>query len=524
MELKIRFKKMVLMLRSDRLLFGCLALLLLFNVYPCWATQTYGVFGKPLRISGFINQGVGYGIGGDHYDTKEGWQSFNYNVLLEADYRFNSKLRMYASGMLSGDWAFDILSDSSEWNKKGFSGARNNLSHDTVLRDLLQEAHVTWSPGNFLFRAGKQVVVWGEMDGFRLMDQINPLDERRGITDVEFESTVLPIWLLKAEYYIPLNSLWLQDLGLEFIFNPNADFEPNRPFAPGNDVFGIWAPNVTIPAGGPFPFDFFHLGSVDQLIDDPDDWDSDYFEYGFRLKSIIHNTIVTLNYFYGRDNDPILKNLPLPPEMEVTPYDGRFVVHPKQEGFYSRFRIAGATLTRDIGGLYVTSLGGVSPILRLEAFYGFDNTFSTTLAPGLDDFETHDEIRYAVGIDWKIKVKWLNPRAYFLISPQFYHRHVLDYPSNYDLWSFRGKVEEDTFQTTLMIMTTYMHNKLEPSVFWLADHTIEGGFIRPQIEYEYSDKWNFTLGALFVYSTESGTALDGIENKDHIYFTIGYKY
>ena len=41
---------------------------------------------------------------------------------------------------------------------------------------LLKEVHLTWTPKNFNFRVGKQIVVWGETDGFRLMDQINPLD------------------------------------------------------------------------------------------------------------------------------------------------------------------------------------------------------------------------------------------------------------------------------------------------------------------------------------------------------------
>jgi hypothetical protein len=52
----------------------------------------------------------------------------------------------------------------------------------------------TWTPGDFLFRVRKQIVRWGETDGFRLMDQINPLDQRRGFLGMnagfalEFES------------------------------------------------------------------------------------------------------------------------------------------------------------------------------------------------------------------------------------------------------------------------------------------------------------------------------------------------
>jgi hypothetical protein len=367
-------------------------------------------------------------------------------------------------------------------------------------------------------------VVWGETDGFRLTDQINPLDQRRGITDVEFESTILPIWLAKTEFFVPMDSSWIQSLVFEFIFNPNADFEPNRNIGPGNDTHGIWAVNAEIPAGAAYPFDFFHLGSFNQDIEKPDDWDSDYFEYGFKAKTVIYDTILTLNYFYGRDNDPTLKSAPLPPGMEPTAFDGRFVLHPQQIGFYPRFRMSGLTLSRDFEKLNVSALGGVSPVLRLEALYAFDNTFSTSLPPGMDDFETHDEIRYAVGLDWKIKINFLNPRAYFLISPQFYHRHIQSYPSDYNLMTATGIVKENNYQTTLMISTTYLHNKLEPSFFWLADHTLDGGFFRYQLKYEYSDKWNLTLGAIMISGRKTGIGFQALENKDHIYLTASYKF
>lgn len=502
----------------------CIVVILLFFVSPCKAFDAIEVLGKPFRVMGFVNQGIGYGIGGDHYDTKEDWQSFKYDMLVETQYEFNSELRFFVSGMLSGDWAFDVLSDNSEWKRKGFSGARDNLSHDTVFRDLLQEAHITWTPRNSSFRIGKQIVVWGEMDGFRLMDQINPLDQRRGITDVEFESSILPIWLAKAEFFVPVDLSWVRDLGIELVFNPNADFEPNRNITPGNDLVGIWAANATVPIGGPFPMDFMHVGALDQTIKNPDDWDSDYFEYGCRLKATLYNTIITLNYFYGRDNDPIAKNLPLPPEMEPTFFDGRFVIHPKQGGFYPLFRMTGFTMTRDLEYLYISALGGVSPVLRFETFFGFDNTFSTTQPAGLDDFETHDEIRYAIGLDWKIKIDWLNPRAFITIMPQFYQRHIMDYPSAYGLMTTPGLVKENNYQTTLMIFTTYFHNKLEPSFFWLQDYTLEGGFVRPQLKYEYSDKWNLTLGAIFIDGKKPGIGFEALENKDHIYFTVSYRF
>jgi hypothetical protein len=506
--------------KRDILLGLCVCALAVFMALPAAALEEMALGGKPLRVSGYINQSVGYGIGNDEYDMKQDWQSFRYDVLLETNYQPSSDLKVFVSGMLSGDWVYDLLNDNNEWRKKGFAESRDELGIDTEFRDLLQEAHITWNPGNFSMRLGKQIVVWGETDGFRLMDQINPIDQRRGITDVEFESSILPIWLAKFEYFFQPDSSWLQDLGFEFVFNPNADFISDKEIVFGNDIAGIWAPNVKIPLG---PNQFAYLGSFDTVLDKPDDWDSDYYEYGFRVKSVIQDTIVTINYFYGIDNVPVLLPTPVFPRIGINGFDSNLILHPAYTGKFERFRILGATFTRDFEKLNISALGGVGPVLRAEAFYGFDNTFASPVA-----YEEHDEFRYAIGIDWKIKVNWLNPRAYFLISPQFYHRHVKDYPSGYELNQNASTtpVREDTYQTSLMILTTYFHNKLEPSFFWLANWTEEekGGFYRFQLKYEYSNQWDFALGAIIINGERLNNGMEPIEDKDHIYFTAAFRF
>ena len=181
-----------------------------------------------------------------------------------------------------------ILRDNDDWEDKRFDKSRDEKFIFSHRRDILHEFHFTWTPGSWFFRVGKQIVVWGETDNQRLMDQINPVDQRRGITDVEFETTILPIWLVRSEYYFQPDSSWLQDLGLEFIFNPNADFREDEVITPGNDVAGIWAPNVKIPLPPLpiFPNRYMHLGSLDSFIDRPDSFDDDGFEYGFRVKAV----------------------------------------------------------------------------------------------------------------------------------------------------------------------------------------------------------------------------------------------
>jgi hypothetical protein len=507
-------------------------------IHPALAKQ-FMVGERPLNLFGYITQEVAFSLDDDSYDTEEGLQSALFNLFLEGDYTFTDDLRFYGAGMLTVDWIYDIKHDDRSWNDKLFTESRDNLYIDDESWQLLKEAHFTWTPGDFYFRVGKQIVAWGETDGFRLMDQINPLDQRRGFADVEFETSIIPIWLLRAEYFPPISTGWLQDLGFEFIFNPNADFIPNQLPASGNDAGGIWAPNIA----GPFPFandPFFGLvpypiyltlpvppatpglppipsriGSADMALEEPDSWDSDGYEYGFRIKGIINDAIITLNYFDGLDNDPVLKAAAAPPTFSLAS-DGSAIVHPKMEGYYPDFRFAGVTFSRDITPLKASFLGGVAPVLRLETFYGFDTTFATSL----NTLEKSDELRWAIGIDWKVKIPFLNPRTYFTISPQFYQRKILDYPSGYEF----SNLEDDNNMTTLMISTSYFHNKLVPSFFWMHDITNEADMYKVQLVYDYSYKWHYTLGALILNGEEPGKGFDVFENKDQIYFKISYKW
>ena len=424
-------------------------------------------------------------------------------------------LKIFVSGKLNADLAYPLLSSDSEWKDKKFDQSRSKLFVLDRFEDLLSEAHVTWSPGqSFSLRLGKQIVSWGETDGVRLVDQINPVDQRRGFADVKFESTIIPIWLAKAEYFPPINTDWLRDVGLELVFNPNAQFIADKSVVPGNDAAGVWAPYVTIPLGGTFPNDFGYLGSLDQKLSKPRNWDSKGFEYAARLKGHISNTLVTLSYFDGIANSPVTQatgNV----RME-TAHDGRAILHPEFTGYFPDFKFVGFTMTRDFESLNASALGGVAPVLRLESLYAFNSSFSTSN----NTIEKFDEFRWAAGVDWKIKVGFLNPRAYFTISPQYIQQYVLKYPGNFSLTG----VTERSDIGTLLVSTSYFHNKFTPMVFLMRDFTNNANFWKLQGMYEYSDKWNFTLGTLLFQGADTGKGFEPFKNKDQVYTTLSYKF
>ena len=200
--------------------------------------EEYIVFGRPLNLLGYATQGGAFSlIGKNKYDTEQGLQSALMNLFVEGDYKISNELKFYGSSMLTVDWAYQLNANRESWHEKLFSKS-NRLNVDGQYWQVLKEAYLTWTPGNFMLRVGKQIVSWGETDGIRLIDQINPLDQRRGFADVEFETTIIPTWLIRTDYSLPIHSSWLQDLGFEFVFNPNAGFIPNQVIRTGNDEGG----------------------------------------------------------------------------------------------------------------------------------------------------------------------------------------------------------------------------------------------------------------------------------------------
>lgn len=479
--------------------------------------------GKPLSVQGYINQSVSYGTrSGNWIDTKKGFNSFLTQALLEARYQPDPDLSFFGSLKFNADWAYAAYAGNGDWKDKQFDKARNRLFILDKPRDFISELHATWQKEGFYVRAGKQIVSWGQTDGFRLMDQINPVDSRRGITDVQFENTIMPIWLLRTEYRLSVQSSWLQDLNFQFIFNPNADSPKNlfNDIWPGNNVLGTWAPYVTVPFGGPYPFDYGYMASFDEDISSPKSFDPQGYAYGLRITGNVADARISVNGYYGRDHDPAVR-ITGAPRLEVSPYDGRQLVHMPTETFFPLFRFVGATFTRDLQALTSSALGGVAPVLRLESLYAFNNTFTNSV----QEFEQHDEIRTALGIDWKVKIDVLNPSTYFYISPQIYNRRIMNYPDIYNgLSDWSDTVKENTWTTTLFVNTSYFHNKLQPSFFWMRDWTMCGSMYRPQIAWEQNTSWKYTLGMVILEGEKKGHGAQRLDHKDQVYFTVSYKF
>jgi hypothetical protein len=486
-----------------------------------------------LNVMGYMSQSAQFSLKSDKYDSEEDLQSALMNIFIESDFKPNDTLTFYASGLLTTDWIYEIKNNDYTWQSRQFNKSRDNLFVDDEAWQLLKEAHVTWSPGNFLFRAGKQVVSWGEMDFVRVMDQINPTDDRRGFADVEFETTVIPIWLLRAECYpnVAAKGGAVQDLGIQFIFNPNADFIPNQDIVTGNDQMGIWAPDYLIPTDALDPTGFLssvfgpttRVGSMAANLEKPDEWDSDYFEYGVKINATIGNHMLSLNGFYGRANSPesVITGAVMDPSWGgaiplFTPdSDGLFHVNLTTQGYYPRQKFVGASYNYELKCLKSSALGGVSPVLRAEAMHEFDHTFVNQDV----EFVKSNYLRTGVSLDWKAKIRALNDKAYFTVMPQFFYDRILDKKSGWDVGQ-----DENSYTLGLLLETTYLNARLKPSMAWMHDFNGEADLLLPSLTYTRTYQWEYTLEALLIDARENSGNLDLFRHKNYIGFKIKYNW
>jgi len=476
--------------------------------------EEFNVFGRPLLLFGYATQEFSYGFK-DKYDTESNLNSALMNLFVEGDYKITDTLKFYGSSMLTVDWIYQLKHNDNSWNDKLFAKSKDELNVDDKYWQLLKEARITWTPSDFLFRVGKQIVSWGELLGFRIMDQINPLDQRRGFLDVEFETTIIPIWLIRADYYPRLNLSWLQDLGLEFVYNPNADFIPNQDLKLGNAEGGIWAPNVPIPGA--------HLATAISNIDTPKKWREGN-EFGFRAKANMLGAMATLNFFYGRDNSPVTVPVPpfispLPPDIFAS--DGALLLHPFQAGKYPLLKFVGLTFAKEIIPLRASFLGDVAPTVYFEALYAFDSTFTfTNPITTLGRFDQSDDFRSGIEVTWKVKIPPLNARTYFAFTGEFFYRRIMDYPSFEEI----AGLKQNNYQTFLSVNTQYFHGKLTPSFTWIHDINSNSNYFIPKLVYDYDYHWHFTLGAQLFKGAKEGEGLQLFDNKNQIFFKVAYKW
>ena len=125
-------------------------------------------------------------------------------------------------------------------------GARNKLRKIGTDRERLFQAYVEGDVGDLFWRVGRQILSWGETDGFQLLDHIDPLDSSFGGFLVPLDERRIPLDMVLANYYLgdfgPISEMYLEGF---YAFDKQVGFSPGTPSGSAWGLPGGNAPSNT---------------------------------------------------------------------------------------------------------------------------------------------------------------------------------------------------------------------------------------------------------------------------------------
>ena len=152
------------------------------------------------------------------------------------------------------------------------------------LRELYWE---TFGDNSF-WRIGKQQVVWGEADGLKLLDVINPQNFREFVLD-DFDDSRIPLWMLNAEFTLTENGV------LQVLWIPDTT---THNLAPSSSPYAFSSSSIVPQATSDLAVQLSPALAPRSPIKDSD--------IGLRYTDFVGGWDLSLNYLYHYVDEPIV--------------------------------------------------------------------------------------------------------------------------------------------------------------------------------------------------------------------------
>ena len=377
------------------------------------------------------------------------------------------------------------------------------------IRELYLEGSIPVSSNKeWFFRIGKQQVVWGRTDLFRVLDVINPVDfSRHNIYD-ELEDIRIPQWIASAEFRMGATQSF-EDLNLQFVWNFD-EFRPNK-LGQGGSPYAIldagsffrsmnncWENGCTVsnfvPAAaigittdpGLLAADFAPGVIGIRQVNLPD-WKAKNTQGGVKLEGVFKGVGFSLNYYHFFQQLPVLQG--------GIPATNAFTGQVQPWPYLIAFDIGFPEVDLFGGSLdfYVDSLKSV---FRFEATYTQGEQVANTLRPEL--FSESDMARWVLGWDRSTFIPFLNKNRAFLLSAQVFGEHFLDH--ELQAGAIPGTVVgipnwDDNYIATFLVKGWYKSDRLSPQIIFAHDFEAGTTTIAPSVDWLINDNWRLVVAA-----------------------------
>ncbi len=347
----------------------------------------------------------------------------------------------------------------SSWNRRVFWGDDADLE--------LREAYIDAYAGSWFVRLGKQQVVWGQSDGLRVLDQINPLSFREFILG-DFEDRRIPTWMLNAERVgaVTVQILWIPDTTYDEVPRDGA-------FAFTSSRFGPQIPTDATTVS-------FNEGRrPDNAITDSD--------VGLRLSGLLGGWDWSVNALYAYRDQPVFRRS----DVAATQY--------AFEPEFERSALFGASASNAFGKF----------TLRTEIGHQTD-AFIATASPAASDgvLET-SETSGVVGLDYQHD-------ADTLLSGQIFVSQIAD--------EVELAAREQTTSTGSLLASREMRNDLlKLEALLLHDFDEGDGLLQISARYNLTDAITARVGVDLFYGDADGL-YGQFDERDRATFALTYGF
>ncbi len=394
-----------------------------------------------------------------------------------------------------------------------------------VLRELYVKKTFDVGDGRELFlKLGRQQVVWGRTDLFRVLDVINPVDYSRNNIYDELQDIRIPMWIAQGEYRLG-GSDWMQERNLQVVWN----FDKFRP----DDLGQCGTPNVILDAGcffrgmallwdqGGTVANFAPLSAPGTPGPGTGPWFATNFgahqigirdvhlrsltlgntQIGAKFEGVAQNGIsFSLNALSYISQLPSLRAFN---NGAVNPFTGAIGNTAPFSGPASGVPVS-RLIAFDMYYPRVNLLGGSMDLaweaaktaIRVEAAVTQGEEFPNTLKPQL--YSSNDVFRSVIGIDRPTFIPFISAHRTTLISGQIFFQHIFGHQLQHGLYGDVGMPDwEDNATATLLIKGFLVNDRVSPQLIVAHDFRAQATVASPQMDWIFSDRLRLTLGGNF---------------------------
>jgi hypothetical protein len=385
------------------------------------------------------------------------------------------------------------------------------------IRELYVKKTFALDDGKGMFlKIGKQQVVWGRTDLFRVLDVINPVDYSRNNIYDELSDIRIPMWMVQAEYRMGASES-MQDQNFQIVWN----FDKFRP----NNLGQCGTPNVILDAGcffrgmanlwdnGGTVSNFAGNGTVatdfgpNQIgirkVHLPD-WSLSNTQLGAKYEGVTQDGLsFSLNALTYRSQLPSLRSIN--GNGTVNPFTGGNgnIVPPNASPAVKSLIAFDMHFPRVnlIGGSMDFQVPSAGAAVRIEAAYTDGEEFANTSKERL--YSENNVFRAVIGVDRPTFIPFISETSATLISAQLFYQHIFDHEVYKGPEGDYGMPDwEDNVIGTLLIKGFLKNGTVSPQIIFARDFKAHAFAVAPQVEWNFTNDLKFTFGAN--YKGDSG--------------------